>query len=421
MIWIRANNRALRFALSNTASKGLAAIAQLYAIFVFTRIHTRDDAAIIFLLLGYAVWFQVFEFGLSQSIQNKFNAKLVSCGDTLKILFTHLFSVWAIALIALTTPSLANLLLPNNFGDGGTVTMFAFSIGSAMLLIASNNVITQKLLLIFNQEYVGSILTLSQSLLTILGLAIYNLIDKPNLSLGVLLYFGPQVITYLPILAHLMIKLLKKSPKRQTHKILPIFIDSISFFGLGVLSALYLGLDYYYAAHLLNSEQVVSYHLTTRLFFISYVAYFAFAQHRVRRLSYANIKNYKHNTPSIFKDSILVGLGCVISVYSFAIILKIFGAFDSLTNGVEIRSNLLTMAFVYFLVRVFRDVALVIAGTLNFRKVLYQVYFIELSIALSLMPLIVPKYGGAGIYASMSLASISGFLLLLHFTKKVGH
>jgi hypothetical protein len=54
---LRINRHALLFMLANLGSKGLAAVAQLYAIFVFTRMHSQDEAALIFLLLGYAIWF----------------------------------------------------------------------------------------------------------------------------------------------------------------------------------------------------------------------------------------------------------------------------------------------------------------------------------------------------------------------------
>jgi hypothetical protein len=61
---IEIHKKTILFVLTNLLGKSLAAFAQLYAITVFTRTQSQDDAAIIFLLLGYAVWFQIFEFGL---------------------------------------------------------------------------------------------------------------------------------------------------------------------------------------------------------------------------------------------------------------------------------------------------------------------------------------------------------------------
>ena len=200
-----------------------------------------------------------------------------------------------------------------------------------------------------------------------------------------------------------------------------ILADSLGFWGLGVLSALYLGLDYYFAAHYLSGEQVVSYHLATRVFFISYVAYYAFVQHRARHLSFLSKGSEVRAVSSIFKDSVVIGLGSVLTVYCLAIALERLGTFDSITNGVGINFTLLFFAFLYFMVRVCRDVALVIAGGLNARKALYMVYLLELVVGLSVMPLIVPIYGGIGIFASMSLASTLGLLLLLRQAKKLGY
>lgn len=421
MMWIQADKRSLLFMLTNLGSKGLAAVAQLYAIFVFTRMHTRDDAAVIFLLLGYAIWFQVFELGLAQTLQNKFNAKLVCSSDMLKTLIAQFFFMWAVALIVVTTPVLTDLLLPDSRKGMGGETVVAFSIGAAILLIASNNVITQRLLLVFNQGQLGNTLIMGQSLLAIVGLASYDFIDKPNLTVAVLLYLGPQILVYLPVLVRLMIRLVGSPTRKKKSSVGTILADSLGFWGLGVLSALYLGLDYYFAAHYLSGEQVVSYHLATRLFFISYVAYYAFVQHRARRLSFLSVGSDVSTVSSIFKDSVVIGLGAVLAVYCLAIVIERFGAFDSVTNGVGINPSLLFSAFLYFTIRVCRDVALVIAGGLNARKAIYMVYLIELAVGLSVMAAIVPTYGGVGIFASMSLASTLGLLLLFCQAKKLGY
>lgn len=69
------NNPALQYVSAQLASKAIAAIAQLYAIYVFSKILPLNDAALIFILLGYGIWIQIVEFGLSQVIQNALNLK----------------------------------------------------------------------------------------------------------------------------------------------------------------------------------------------------------------------------------------------------------------------------------------------------------------------------------------------------------
>ena len=407
------------FMLTNSSSKGLAAVAQLYAIFVFTKVHTREDAAVIFLLLGYAIWLQVFEFGLAQALQNKFNAKLVTSQDMLRIIIIHFFVMIIIAFVIMTTPLVTALLLPENQSGLSGDSAVAFSLGASVLVIASNNVITQRFLLVFNKGNLGNMLIMSQSLLAIFGLAFYDLVDSPQLIFGVLLYLGPQILVYVPLLISLTKKLLATSSQRSKSSVRIVFVDALSFWGLGFMSVLYLGADYYFVAHYLKVEQIVSYHVVTRLFFISYVAYYAFLMHRIRRLSVLTVERDARGVFLIYKDSVVIGMVSVLTVFCVGICLETFGMLASLTNGVGISSTLIFSALLYFMVRVFRDVAAIIAVGLNVKKILFLAYLIELTIGLSLMFLLVPKLGGEGIFLSMSLASMLGFFPLMYKAKKL--
>lgn len=402
-------------------SKGVAALAQLYAIFVITRMHTQDDAAIIFILLGYTIWFQVFELGLAQTLQNKFNAKLISSSDMLRALMAQFLIVLVIGLIVLETPLLADLLLPDNRQDLGGEATAAFSLGAAILLIASNNVITQRLLLVLNRGRIANILIMVQSVLAIVGLAVYDFIDKPNLKIAVILYLGPQILVYTPVWVRLMWRVAWKSAHSQKTSTASIFIDSLGFWGLGILSVFYLGLDYYFVAHYLSPEQVVSYHLVTRVFFVSYVAYYAFLQYHARHLSILSRNSGRLAIASFFKESAAVGIGSVSVVFCFALVLEGLGGFSSITNGVGLNIKLLFFAFLYFTVRSCRDVTLVIASGLDARHLLYIVYSIELAVGLSLLSVLVPIFGDAGIFLSMSLASIVGLVPLLLHARRLEH
>jgi len=414
------NRQPLLFMLASLGSKGLAAAAQLYVIFVFTRMHSQDEAALIFLLLGYAIWFQVFEFGLSQTLQNKFNAKQVSADDMLTITVVHYVGMLIIAALVLTTPFLTDFLLPASRSDTVGVEVKAFSIGAAILLIASNNVIMQRLLLIFNKGQLGNTLVMCQSALVITGLICYEIVGHPNLIMAISLCLGPQVLVFLPILLGWVIRLAGKPSRMGKDKAASIFYDALGFWGLAILSAVFLGSDYYFAAHYLSSEQIVSYHMATRLFFFSFVAYFTFVLHRTRRLSRLSLHSGVSAVSSIVKDSVLIGLASVLAVYVAAAMLDQFGAFNSMTNGAGIGHGLLFSAFMYFMIRVCHDVGLVVAGALNARAVIYKVYALEATVGLGLMYLIVPTYGGQGILASLTLACTLGLALLIYQAKKLG-
>jgi len=417
---LRINRQSLLYMLGNLGSKGLAAAAQLTAIFVFTRMHSQDEAALIFLLLGYTIWFYVFECGLSQTLQNKFNAKQVTVDDMLTMAVVHYVGMLIIAALVVTTPFLTDILLPASRSGAVGVEVKAFSIGAAILLIASNNLITQRLLLIFNKGRLGNILIMCQSALAITGLACYEIMGHPNLIMAVILYLGPQVLVFLPMLLGWIIRLVGKPSRMGMVKVARIFYDSLGFWGLAILAAVFLGSDYYFAAHYMSSEQIVSYHVATRLFFFSFVAYFAFLMHRARRLSGLSLQSGVRAVSSIVKDSVLIGLVSVLLVYVAAAILEQFGAFNGITDGVGIGHELLFSAFMYFMIRVCRDVGVIVAGLLNARAVMYKVYTLEVVVGLSLMYLIVPTYGGQGIFFSLTLACTLGLALLIYEAKKLG-
>ncbi len=50
------------------AAKAMAAVAQLYAIYVFTRIHAPNGATLIFIILGYRICVQISLYGICQII-----------------------------------------------------------------------------------------------------------------------------------------------------------------------------------------------------------------------------------------------------------------------------------------------------------------------------------------------------------------
>jgi hypothetical protein len=325
-----------------------------------------------------------------------------------------------IAALVVTTPFLTDILLPASKSGAVGVEIKAFSIGAAMLLIASNNVITQRLLLILNKGRLGNILVMCQSALAITGLACYEIAGYSSLIMAVSLYLGPQVLVFLPMMLGWIIRLVGKPSRMGMAKAATIFYDSLGFWGLAILSAIFLGSDYYFAAHYMISEQIVSYHMATRLFFFSFVAYFAFLLHRARRLSGLSLQNGIRAVSSIVKDSVLIGLVSVLLVYVAAALLEQFGAFNGITDGVGIGHELLFLAFIYFMIRVFRDVGVVVAGLLNARVVMYKVYALEAAVGLGLMYLIVPTYGGLGIFASLILACTLGLSLLMYQAKKLG-
>jgi O-antigen/teichoic acid export membrane protein len=399
---------------TNFLGKGLAALAQLYAIYIFTKMQSKEDAALIFLLLGYAIWFQLFELGLSQTIQNKFNARLASTYLLLKTILAHYGILIVISTVVVLTPYLAKLLLSNDATENNVIGVKVFSIGASILILASSNTIIQRFLLVMNKGNYGNFLVIIQSFLAILGLFIYQYINKPNLLVAVLVYLSPQVFVYLPILFLFFLKAIRKKNKKEKEKekISSIAVDAFGFSGISFLSIIFLGADYYFVAHYLNADEIISYYLVSRIFFVSYIIYYGYVLHQCKRLYLSNNTVGIEVIDPIIKNTLYVGMVCVICIYSLAALLNLLNIFDNITNGIELSQRLLFFGFLYFLVRVARDIILVIIAALNKKSLLYKAYIIEVIIGLGGMYLVAPTYKGLGIFSTLFFACLLSFIFV---------
>jgi len=415
---VDARTSSILYVGSNLIGKGLAAFAQLYAVYVFTKTQTQDDAALIFLLLGYSIWFQMLEFGLSQTLQNKFNSRDISASRLIRVLLAHYAIMVILALLVSSTSYLAEILLPSKTIENNLIGMKAFSVGAALLIVASSNTVIQRVLLVINKGSLGNILIISQACIALIGLFVYQNIDDPDLMLGVLIYLAPQILVYIPLLIKLTIKLNKSKSPKILSNYKNILLEAFGFSGIGFLSILFLGSDYYFAAHYLNADEIVSYFLVSRIFFISYVIYYGYVLHKSRRLSAVPHQAGIDNALRIFWVASLVGLLSVGCVYLLAALLNVFGVFDFITHGVRVSQSLLFIGFLYFMVRVIRDNALVIIGALNQKLLLYQAYLIEVVFGLSAMYLLVSKYKEMGIFYALLIACLLSFLFIAIRTKQ---
>ena len=157
-------------------------------------------------------------------------------------------------------------------------------------------------------------------------------------------------------------------------------------------------MDYYFAAQLLTSTQINEYHIYSRVFFISFIFYYSFIQYSTKNIS----KNYfieNYNAViKISKVSIIIGLIAVIGMFLLTVIINNFGIIFLLTNGISLNINILLFALLYYVIRVFRDVILIILRCTDFIKKSIIIHLIELSIVILLLNYFVPKYQINGLF-----------------------
>jgi len=172
---INTNNPAYLFVTTQLVGKVLIAFSQIYAIYVFSKIHQPSNAAVIVLLLGYSVWIQIFEFGVSQTLQNGLNSKALRLNGGCTVIVGHYILMVVLAVILIMIPEALDLFQGEVQAYGTQADALAFPIGIALMLVSTNNVLIQRMLLVINKGLVSSRLLIFQATLSISVLSFFQL------------------------------------------------------------------------------------------------------------------------------------------------------------------------------------------------------------------------------------------------------
>ena len=412
-----ANKQSLLFMVTNLGAKSIAAFTQLYAIFVFSRIYTASESSVIFLLFGYAIWFQVLEFGLAQTLQNRFNNLKSTADDVRAVVVIHYVVLVGVAAYVVVDPAVPRLLLPAERSSELT----PFSIGMAVMVVSTNNLIIQRVMLIANRGLTISVLLIIQSLLAIFGLFLCQYGEKPDPTISILVYLAPQLLINLPIIFTMVRKLLGAGLRHRLGRIRlrAVCSDAVGFWLLNVLSSIFLGADYYFSAHYLSSEQILPYHFATRVYFLSFVAYFAYIQHQSRRLTPAALNDGAPAIRRTIFESVTIGLLSVAAVYVCVLSLDHLRFFEFVTSKELVSPPLMLAAFAYFSIRVLRDVGMVVLGNVGEIYLLYGLYIIEIALGLPLLSFTAERFGGVGIFLSMAFTCGVSTTVLIVLVAKI--
>lgn len=404
------NTRAYRYVVAQLIAKGLIALAQLYAIFVFSKIHSVSDAALIFLLLGYGIWVQVFEFGLSQTIQNGLNSKVLSLSGVSRVICMHGVLMCFVATVILIFPECLDLFQGGFLTEEGRVNALAFPIGLTLMLVTTNTVLLQRMLLVINRGLLASKLLTIQAVVAITVLSILQ-------WRGGLLIESVVIYLLVPILVHapITIKLIRKFWNTRTRRNLRwrwTFQQALGFWGLNALSLLYLGADYFFAARYLAGKEMIAYHFASRLFFISFVAYFAYVQFGAKGITVATRFSRPDLIWSVVRSGVAIGLLSVFIIVASAMLLSWSELLDSIGANELLIRPLVLSATLYYGIRVFRDVGLVIIWNLGLQRILYAIHSAEVILCLLMLGLMAPSLGGVGIFYAMAIvASVSSLFI----------
>lgn len=389
--------------VTQLAAKGVAAVAQLYAIYIFSRIHAPKDAALIFILLGYGIWIQIFEFGMSQVIQNGLNNRILKVASACKVIIWHYRLMVIIAALVIVAPGMVEPLQGVRRLYETRIDAMAFPVGIALMIVATNNVLVLRFLLVVNRGIVASRLILFQATLSIIALSFFQWVGA-SLIESVAIYLSIPILTYTPLVFVLSGKV-RRTHKRHTVDWRWILKNALGFWGLTALSSVYLGADYYFAAKYLDNMEMIAYHFSSRLFFISYIAYFSYIQYGARSIT----ANMRFALPkqiwSVFKGAVFIGMLSVILVLIAAVLIDWSGGFDTIGAPGLVVMPLILSAALYYAIRVFRDVGLVVVWNLGLQRFLYATHILEVVFSFLLLEMLAPELGGKGIFYAMALVS----------------
>ncbi len=384
-------------------AKAMAAVAQLYAIYIFTKILPESSAALILIILGYGTWIQVFEFGLSQVIQNAIKLRIITILNACQIIFLHYLLMIILAVLTIIFPELLDIFQGERKINGQDIDALAFPFGIALLLVTTNNVLVQRLLLVVNRAMVASKLIFIQGLISVLVLIVLNSLEA-SLFESVIFFLFIPILIFTPLIFKIAGKVLRKRSKLNFDWRW-VVSKAIGFWGLTALSSIYLGMDYFYAARNLTNEEMISYHFASRLFFISYVAYFAYIQIKAKGIS-SDIKiRHQRQIWEVAKGAIEIGVLCVLSVLVVIIFVDWSRCLEIIGSQNLLDIPLVLSAATYYLIRVIRDVGLVIVWNLGRQRLLYAVHLLEVILSYILLNIKSPELDGMGIFFIMALVS----------------
>jgi hypothetical protein len=220
----------LNYVSLNVISRIISGFAQLYAVSIFLKLHNQQSATLIILLLGYVQWFNLLEFGLSQTLQNSFNSRRLSLKNIISIAITHYIFLIIICILNYQLDFTNNLLLENsqNYTSSDKKN---FLIGSCFLILCSSNLILHRILLITKNAHKSNIILILQSMLIFFSLYIYEQTNYISQLNSIIIYLAPQIIFALIILIWMYIKInLQKDLHYKNINIKKILSSSISFF-----------------------------------------------------------------------------------------------------------------------------------------------------------------------------------------------
>jgi hypothetical protein len=188
--------------------------------------------------------------------------------------------------------------------------------------------------------------------------------------------------------------------------------NALRFWGLTAMASLYLGADYFFASRYLTNEEMISYHFASRFFFISYVVYFSYVQFMAKGISVAMCFEKPFEIWKVAKKAVFIGLFSVVLVLLGAIFIEGFGVLEMIGAPKLLFMPFVFSASLYYVIRVLRDVGVVLLWNLGRQQFLFVVHGAEVILCFPMLKVMSAEFGGIGIFMGMALVSTISTVLI---------
>jgi O-antigen/teichoic acid export membrane protein len=259
-------------------SRGMQALLQVMILSIVSQLLGVDDYTVYILITSLLCWFLLADLGLGFSLQNKISS-LKSQGKSYKEFIATILFIGSILIIIfgvltwIVSHSLASYYLSNFSIDSDYTQIFFISV--LLMICVGVFGMVYKIWYALEKGYWSSIVPAISVLISYLFLLWLQKNEEQSLEIILLAYFGPLAFMPMMFYAYFLFKLRTKISFKNID-IETILKKSKEFLFFGLMALLVLNVDFFIAAQVLSSEEVIQYHILLKIFSLALFIYSAF-------------------------------------------------------------------------------------------------------------------------------------------------
>lgn len=411
--------------VSAWASKIIMAISQLIMVKIITEHLGIEQYAIYAVLINLLGWYLLLDFGLGTSIQNYISEHRADAKDPAHYIAATVITSFAFLIIScivlyFVSPYLGNLLLNRYKITGNYTKEDIFFVVSVISIISAIGSIVFKIWYGKLKGYLSNIVPGIAMLISLVGVWLVvssSLSDKLLWSL--VAYLSPVAVLSMYFLSKEINPRAFLSVFTEANIFKIILKRSVQYWLFAIMSTLVLQLDYILMSQYVNSEQIVIYNLTTKIFGICLTLYSALLLAIWPIITELNVKNEwvkitKTISKYIYLGIVFVAIFTVLFILFKDNILKVFSS----KLDEDIPTSFLILVCVYFMIRVFTDTYAIVLQSIGQLKSLWIWVPLQAVVNIVTQFLLVQKYQIYGIIIGLIISFILTVTWALPFTIK---